>query len=118
MSGICGMCGGRAGSPEATLDLMLSRLSVHSREKAAESACGSARLGVSARWATQEIGELDGIYVAADTDLVNSSAIRKSLKDKNPSADFSSTPKCIAWLYRLHGLDFVRRLEGAFAIAI
>ncbi len=97
---------------------MLSRLSVSAEERSATLAHSSIRLGVSARWSTQELGAAGDLYIAADTDLINRQAIQDHLKSEKVTGDLSSTPQQIAALYHLHGFDFVKQLEGAFAIAI
>jgi asparagine synthase (glutamine-hydrolysing) len=97
---------------------MLSRLSVSAEERVTTLAHGFMRLGVSARWPTQELGSVGDLYIAADTDLTNRQGIQDHLKNAKVPGDLSSTPQWIAALYRLYGLDFVKHLEGAFAVAI
>jgi len=56
-----------------------------------------------------------GALVAADADLCNASVL---LAENANGGSLSSVAELVAALYARHGLSFVERLEGAFAVAL
>jgi asparagine synthase (glutamine-hydrolysing) len=118
VSGICGICEpGREVSREA-VEAMLASLTLAGDSETQRSAGNSVAFAVSRRWEAQEIGAIDGVRVAADTDLTNWAEIRKYLESKGLSASQLSGSESLARLYSFDGLDFLHRLEGAFSIAL
>lgn len=117
MSGICGVCRpGRSFEP-AHLDPMLEGMVVGSSETQDAVTNESVSLGISRLFAGQEIGSTAGVWVAADTDLLNVDALRSEIEAKGlPSPE--NIGNLLASLYLQYGPEFVHKLDGAFAFAL
>jgi len=117
MSGICGFCQPGHVFDPAHLEAMLASLAVGPNE--IQNAIGkeSVSLGVSRLFAGQEIGSTAGIWVAADTDLLNRNELRAEIAGKGlPPPE--NVAGLLASLYLLYGPEFVHKLDGAFAFAL
>jgi len=78
----------------------------------------SVALGAAQRWESQEIAAISGVRLAADTDLTNWRDLQTYLESKGIKASQMARGEVLAWLYTIEGPDFLRRLEGAFSIAL
>jgi asparagine synthase (glutamine-hydrolysing) len=97
---------------------MLSQLALPGEIDRQSSVGRFVSLGVSRRWESQEICAIEGVRLAADTDLTNWKELRAHLESKSIPASRITRSEVLAWLYTLDGPDFLRRLEGAFGIAL
>lgn len=117
MSGICGVCQpGRIFDP-AHLDPMLASLVIRTGEMQDAHANESVSLGVSRLFTGQEIGSTAGIWVAAETDLLNEDELRAEVTEKGLRAP-ANVASLLASLYLLYGPEFVHKLDGALAFAL
>jgi asparagine synthase (glutamine-hydrolysing) len=117
MSGICGICEpGRKFSFDQ-IHPMVAGLAVDPSEKRDAISCDSITLGVSQRFAGQDLGFADGVWVAADLDLLNMDSLRSEVEAKGQQPR-GSAAQVLASLYALRGPEFVHRLDGSFAIAL
>lgn len=118
MSGVFGICEpGR----ELSSELLLPMFAVQRSDgESADDSCGreSVAMGVASRWNFQCLAEFSGILVAADADLVEVSSLAESLPGMHEMAAPLSVAELIARLYLRDGLDFLRHLRGAFALAL
>lgn len=73
-------------------------------------------LSLAAEDQARSVWEQDGLCVAAAADVYNGKTLALQLGESRPRA--FPEPALIAALYRRHGLDCVRQLEGAFAFAL
>ena len=78
----------------------------------------SAALGASPRWAFQQVGQIPGIRIAVDADLTNPAEIAGQLSGEGLDAADMTLAEQLASLYSRRGPDFVKLLQGAFAIAV
>ena len=98
------------------LAAVCSGLGVDGHEAAHRNAVAHAGVGVSARFATQQIGGRGDVRLACDAALLNEPGIRSLVEDGiGPGA---TTAQCLAALYERFGVDFVNRLEGDFSIVL
>jgi asparagine synthase (glutamine-hydrolysing) len=68
--------------------------------------------GVTSSRKSVSLHSSDGVLVACDAELYNQQ------KSQDSNADATTNATLIAELYRRHGDDFVKRLDGVFALAI
>ena len=118
MSGICGMYESGAEVSRSMLDAMLAALSLPGESGSVRSTGRSVALGAAKRWETQEVAELDGVRLAADTDITNWLDLRASLEGRGVPSSALSRAEVLARLYSLDGPDFLHKLEGAFSVAL
>lgn len=118
MSGICGICEPGAEVPRGTLEAMLKALALQGEKRSQSYSGRSIALGAASRWDSQEIGAIERIRIAADADLTNWQDLQTYLESKNVPASQITRAESLAWLYTFEGVDFVKRLEGAFVIAL
>ncbi|MGB8661288.1 MAG: asparagine synthase-related protein [Candidatus Acidiferrum sp.] len=118
MSGICGICEPGEELSRAALDAMLGALSLSVQVDTQRNTGRSIALGAARRWDAQEVGAIENVHLAGDTDLTNWPDLRTYLESKDIPASPLSRSEVLAWLYFLDGPDFLRRLEGAFSIAL
>lgn len=78
----------------------------------------STGVGVLPRWNGQEVKELAHLRIAIDSDLVNLQSETRALLSEGLAPSEMSVAEVIGWLYLVRGLEFVKHLRGAFAIAI
>lgn len=117
MSGICGICqpGRRLASEQ--IRPIVAALAVDASERADAMGSDSVAMGVSQRFAGQDLGFADGIWVVADTDLLNLDSLRSELESRGQQGR-GSAAQVLASLYALHGIEFIHQLDGAFAFAL
>lgn len=118
MSGICGICESGAEVSRASFEAMLAALSLPGEKGSDRSTGRSAVLGASQRWDAQEVAASEGVRLAADTDLTNWKDLRGSLEGRGIPASSLSRGEILARLYSIDGPDFLRKLEGAFSVAL
>ena len=78
----------------------------------------SVSMGVVPRWAGQQVGEIPGVRLAIDADLLRVGRWIEKLKTEGAPIEGLSLAQQLCWLYRLRGKDFLQDLEGAFAVAV
>jgi len=100
------------------LERMLPGLVVSDEHPLVVVSGSSTGMGVAPRWKGQEVKELAHIRIAIDSDLVGLQSETKALLTEGLIPSEMSVAEVIGWLYLLHGLEFVKRLRAAFAVAI
>lgn len=118
MSGICGIYEPGSDVSPQRLGAMLKRLALPGEAAPLISTATSIVLGAAPRWESQEIGQIDRVRIACDTDLTNWRELRDYLEVKGVPASQLGRSEVLAWLYRLEGVQFLHRLEGSFGIAL
>ncbi len=118
MSGICGICEPGAPSSRLTLAPMISALQFPGDVSSHGSIGPSAALGVASKWFGQQVGEIPGVRVAVDGDLLRVERWTVELERQGLQLEHLSLAQRIAWLYRYRGSNFLHDLDGAFALAI
>lgn len=117
MSGICGICQpGRKFGAEA-IRSMMAGLFVDTCEEQDTMWSDSVTLGVSQRFDGQNLGPAEDIWVAADIDVLNLDSLRSAVEARLQEGPRNAA-QLLASLYVLYGVDFVHRLDGAFAFAL
>ena len=118
MSGICGICEPGRHLEASALQPMLAVVAMPG-DLSPHSICGqSIALSVTPRWDSQEIAVLSGVWIAIDADLHNVGELKQGLAARGIEAHGWSVARCLAQLYLLDGLDFVRQLHGTFSFAL
>jgi asparagine synthase (glutamine-hydrolysing) len=97
---------------------MLAALSLPGEKGSVRSTGRSIALGASHLWDAQEVAAAEGVRLAADTDLTNWKDLRGSLEGRGIPASELPRGEILARLYSLDGPDFLRKLEGAFSVAL
>jgi asparagine synthase (glutamine-hydrolysing) len=119
MSGICAVWRkdqpGRAGQvlAAATGGLALDR-----RERVALETDGDSGVGVSARFATQQIYRNSRVLIACDADLLNENELRGLVGDAAQAPDNAKIAALLCGLYDRFGCSFVEKLRGAFSVVV
>lgn len=118
MSGICGICA--PGTPASRMNLaaLYPGLKLAGDGKVSYVTGLSASMGVVPRWAGQQVGEVPGVRLAVDADLLRVGRWVASLKREGAPIEGLSLAQQLCWLYRLRGTDFLKDLEGSFAVAV
>ncbi len=115
MSGIYGICDpGTQLQPNELQPMSFAAGNGHRREPIGGK---GALLSVVDGLDDPSLGVRHGVLVAADADLSNYSALLSEHGSVNGEA-IGSVADLVAVLYPRYGLDFIERLEGAFALAI
>lgn len=118
MSGICGICGISENTGVSRVVPMLAALTQPEELRVDSVFSRVASFGVASHWDFQTVCEQDGVLVAADAEILNKKELFSQLKEKNHLSSNPSSADLIAALFRQYGTEFVKKLEGAFAIAI
>jgi asparagine synthase (glutamine-hydrolysing) len=118
MSGICGICAPYAPPGRLVLSSMMSALSFPGDGESRAITGTSASLGVTARWPGQQVGEIPGVRLAVDGDLLHSERWNVYLEQEGLPVQSLSLAQRLAWLYRLRGSEFLKDLEGSFSLAL
>lgn len=118
MSGICGICNGHGGVSRARLDAMLAALALPGESGSSAIAESSVALGVSSRWAFQQVARVSEVRIAVDADLYNFDDIARLMAGRGIDARKTPLAEIVARMYLQDGPSFVERLHGAFSIAI
>ena len=118
MSGICAVW--RKDHPEqvpSTLASVLAGLSRHADERIEKLNTTGVGVGVSARFATQQMFQNPRVLIACDADLLNAGELR-SLVGDNEGSDRTPAACIMAALYERFGSAFVEKLEGSFSFIL
>lgn len=125
MCGICGLAG--AITDDATLKRMLERLKHRGpdgsgmwSDHAQRIALGHTRLAIiDTSDAGRQPMHLDGLHAAVNGEIYNYPALREDLESRH-GAQFAShcDSEIVLHGYRYEGVDFFKRLNGMFAIAL
>ena len=118
MSGICGVCEIGAAIGRESAAAMRASLVLPGELEPQVVAGRSFAFGVARRWPGQELASVPGVHIAANTDLVDTSEL-KALVSRHgvDSAELRNT-ELIAWAYKFAGMEFLKFLSGAFALAL
>jgi asparagine synthase (glutamine-hydrolysing) len=114
MSGICAVW--RKDNPGAmaeTLSRMGGALALSSHERFLQKTDGGAGLGVSSRFATQQVYGDEHVLIACDADLTNEGDLRALAGDR-----VTGTAALLAALYVRFGASFVEKLRGGFSLVL
>src|ERR1700722_4650100 len=115
MSGICAVW--RRDHPEQVheaLSAVTEGLFLHPSERVERLTASGIGLGVSARFATQQVYQDSQVMVACDADLNN----EKELWDSAGHREDAGTAALLATLYDRFGACFVGKLRGAFSFVL
>jgi asparagine synthase (glutamine-hydrolysing) len=118
MSGIFGIC---EPGVELSREVLLPMLRAHSLAGESEHqrhAGKSFAMGVARRWNFQQLAVINGITVVADADLVDLASLAGVLALESGAISQMSVAELLARLYLKDGPDFLKRLNGAFSIAL
>lgn len=118
MSGICGICQSSGQVSRASLELMLKGIQLPDEKQECLIARSQAGFGVMQRWKFQQTCQIQGICLAADADLCNWEELADHLKARGLDSDEITQGEILARLYAAEGWEFIKRLEGAFSIAV
>ena len=117
MSGICGIVRPEGRVSGASIGAMLDMMKLSDETERASIVKGNFGLGVSRRWAFQQVFEESDISLAFDADLYNWRELAELAAGKSGSSELNAG-QILRHLYAFEGSEFVKRLEGAFAIAV
>jgi asparagine synthase (glutamine-hydrolysing) len=118
MSGICGICEpGHTLDPSA-INLMLGAMGMRGEVPQKTSGRDSVLLGVSSRWQFQETARIPHILIAADAEILNRGELIDALKENDFDKNHLSAAELLVRLYREHGIDFIKLVEGIFSFAL
>lgn len=118
MSGICGICQPGATFTGSSLEPMLAALALPGEPRSRAIAGESAAMGVSPRWTFQQVAEISGLRIAVDADLTNPKELASELLRDGVDPSGMALAEQLASLYSRRGPEFVKLLQGAFAIAV
>lgn len=96
---------------------MTNGLSLHALESRDHKTAGTAGIGVSARFATQQIFESASVVIACDAELYNQDALYSFVAQQELPKP-ATTAALLAILYERLGSVFVEKLVGAFAVLL
>jgi len=120
MSGICGVWRAQWGATDGlagALAALTSGLSLDSERQEMKTG-EAAGVGVSARFATQQIYQDSRVLLACDADLDNQDDLEKLVRHSSPIAENARTASLLADLYERFGETFVEKLSGAFSVLL
>src|SRR5580765_3855903 len=118
MSGICGICEPRQALDPSAINLMLEAMGMRGESPQKTSGRESVLLGVSRRWQFQQTASIAYILIAADAELLNRDELIDALKASDFDRTHLSPAELLARLYREHGIDFIKLVDGIFSFAI
>lgn len=118
MSGICGIVQTEPRPAEAALEAMLGELALADELERERLASPSVYFGVSRRWPSQMCGAIPGIQICVDADLLNVGELARAVEAGGVDPAPLSLAQTLAWLYRLQGVAFLEKLNGAFSLAL
>jgi len=119
MSGICAVW--RREKPGRTAETLASisrGLSLAASEWIGQETDQSAGVGVSGRFASQQLYENPRVLIACDAELHNEDELRGSTGDREQVAGRGQTAALLAALYERFGCGFVEKLRGAFSLIL
>ena len=119
MSGICAVW--RKDNPErvtGTLATVSCGLSLTEVECPAQEIAQGAGVGVSARFATQQIYRDSQVLLACDADLLNEDELSETIGRVAPGSKNAKTAALLAALYERFGCEFVEKLRGGFSVVL
>ena len=118
MSGICGICeAGREWRAEH-IGPMLEALRLSGDSDLVPIARLSVGLGVSRAWDFQQTCALNGVYAAVDADLIDLQPVADALSLSSEDVARIPVSELILRLYLKEGSDLLKRLHGAFSLAL
>ncbi len=115
MSGICAVW--RRDHPEQVPEMLgavSEALLLHEAERVERLTAPGIGLGVSARFATQQIHQNSQVMIACDADLQNEEELRGSIGRH----ESMGTAALLAALYERFGSGFVEKLRGGFSLVL
>jgi asparagine synthase (glutamine-hydrolysing) len=118
VSGICGICQPGAKVASESLDAMLSAMALPEESRPETIAGRSVAVGVSRKWAFQQVAEVSGVRIAVDADLTNVAELAGQFSGGGLDRSGISLAEQLALLYSRQGPGFVKHLQGAFSIAV
>lgn len=119
MSGICGVWHQDDAAWVSETVASLSRgLALHTTEFRQQRPDGTAGIGLSARFATQQIYEDASILIVCDAELYNEAELQALAGDRRPEPDSGRIASLLAVLYGRLGPAFVNKLVGAFSFVL
>lgn len=118
MSGICGICEPGAPAPRLPVSAMIPGLLLSGDEEVRTASHISCAFGLASNWSGQQLGQIPGVEVALDGDLLKVEKWNSILGSQEPSFRELSIAERIAHLYRIKGDTFLSNLEGAFSLAL
>ena len=119
MSGICGIWGSDyPGGTAAKLAAMSRGLSLAAEEQVEYRGGRAAGVGVSARFATQQIYENSRLQIVCDADLDNENELADLVDGVEPAPADAKTAALLAALYVRFGRAFVEKLRGCFSVIL
>src|SRR5215469_14366779 len=74
--------------------------------------------GISRRWPEQQVAGIPGVRIAASTDLVETSELKRLVSRSGLNPDVLSIAESLAWAYKVQGVGFLGLLVGAFALSL
>ncbi len=120
MSGICAVWNKRGEGPQQlsiAIDSLTGALSLGSEARETKIS-GTLGIGVSSRFASQQIYRDERILLACDCDLDNEDALRGLIGASAPVPESMRTASLVAALYERFGEAFVEKLSGAFSVIL
>lgn len=117
MSGICGIFEQGRIFDREQLSHMLAGILVSENERQQSFQGESIALGASSMFAGQDAEIIAGVWVAADTDLLNWKELSAAVEATGRPVP-AGAAGMLASLYLIYGPDFVHKLDGAFAFAL
>lgn len=118
MSGICAVLRqNNPGSATRTLALMSGGLSLPGPEQFEQKTAQNAGVGVSSRFATQQVYEGPSVLIACDAKLYNEDELARLVETKEAPAN-ARTAALLAGLYERFGCDFLEKLRGSFSLVL
>lgn len=115
MSGICAVWGrnGSEGAPEILADVSAG-LRLQAAERIEHLSDDGIGIGVSARFATQQIYQDPQVWIACDADLQN----ERELRELAGRREIAGTADLLALLYERFGTRCVEKLRGSFSLVL
>jgi asparagine synthase (glutamine-hydrolysing) len=118
MSGICGICEAGREWRAGALEPMLEALRLPGDSDRPSIAGRSAILGATKCWEFQQTGYLNRVSLTVDADIVDFAPAAAALSCEPAAAANMPIAELVLQLYFKKGLDFVKLLHGAFAVAL
>jgi asparagine synthase (glutamine-hydrolysing) len=118
VSGICGICQPGTKISATQLERMLAALVVSDELPPLTLSGTSMGTGVAPRWKGQDVKDVAHVRVAIDSDLIGLQSEAGTLASEGLVPSEMSVGELVGWLYLKRGLDFVKHLRGAFAVAL
>lgn len=118
MSGICGIWKNGTHAKAEQLDRMLAALELPEESRQERTCLGAAAFGVAGRWDSQQVATIPGVQIAIDADLLNEEELRHLTTARYCKPSEITLAELLGILYLEKGIDFVKHLDGAFALTL